>query len=78
MNKVIIVLAILLLCSCAPLKAYQNDVVIDKGIPTQGFEKINNWLYRAIDKEAGVVCWVYAYSERGGIDCMPTSDTRLD
>lgn len=32
---------------------------------------------RHIDREAGVVCWVYTAPIRGGIHCMPIEDTCL-
>jgi hypothetical protein len=32
---------------------------------------------RHVDEEAGVVCWVYTSYQRGGIDCLPISDTKL-
>lgn len=28
-------------------------------------------------KEAGVVCWVYTAPIRGGIDCIPIENTKL-
>ena len=33
---------------------------------------------RWVDEEAGVVCWVYSGFYKGGISCLPLSDTRLD
>jgi hypothetical protein len=33
---------------------------------------------RHIDTEAGVACWVYTAAYRGGIDCMPMENTKLD
>ena len=35
-------------------------------------------VFRFIDHEAGVVCWVYKGSEKGGISCLPLGETRLD
>ena len=32
-------------------------------------------VYRVVDREAAVVCYVYV---RGGLSCMPISDTQLD
>ena len=36
-----------------------------------------NSVERYIDKEAGVVCWVYTAPYRGGLDCMPLNETLL-
>ena len=35
-------------------------------------------VYRVADDEAGVVCWIYRGYEKGGIDCLPIEQTRLD
>ncbi len=35
-------------------------------------------VYRTLDEEAGVVCWVYSSIDKGGIDCMPISETKLE
>lgn len=34
--------------------------------------------YRAVDKEARVACWIYSGIDKGGIDCLPLSQTGLD
>ena len=41
-------------------------------------DRIQPGINRVIDKEAGVVCWVYKGLDRGGIDCLPISQTQLD
>lgn len=38
----------------------------------------SNRVQRHIDTEAGVACWVYTSAYRGGIDCMPMENTKLD
>jgi len=32
---------------------------------------------RHTDTEAGVVCWVFQDSHKGGISCLPLADTKL-
>ena len=32
---------------------------------------------RSIDREAGVVCWVYSNGYQDGISCLPLSETNL-
>ena len=32
---------------------------------------------RFIDRDAGVVCWVYRGYKKGGIHCLPLEQTRL-
>ena len=32
-------------------------------------------VWRVVDKEAGVVCWI---SRKGGVFCLPLSETNLD
>jgi hypothetical protein len=33
---------------------------------------------RVMDRDAGVVCWVFWAAGRGGISCLPLKDTALD
>jgi hypothetical protein len=60
----IIVLMSLCLMGCGP----EN---VDEGVELPYDVSV----YRYIDGEAGAVCWVY-YT-RGGISCLPISDTIL-
>lgn len=67
-----------------PLKAdgqivnSQLKTVLDFDINPSGYK---NGVYRFIDNEAGVVCWIYLNSvdnaDRGGISCLPINYTRL-
>jgi len=38
---------------------------------------IGNNIYRYVDNEAGVVCWIWNGYEKGGIHCLPISETKL-
>jgi len=39
----------------------------------------NGMMFRVIDKEAGVVCWMSStLDSRAGIFCLPLSETKLD
>lgn len=58
----------LLFVSCVPSENGSNSNII---------EGATN-LYREIDEDAGVVCWIYSGYQSGGIDCMPISETLLD
>lgn len=44
-----------------------------------GFNQVGGTVItRSIDREAGVVCWVYANGYQGGISCLPLSETTLE
>ena len=64
-NIITIVLIALILTGCA--QQMNEDATI----------RIDRIVYRYIDREAGVVCWIYE-NRGGGIDCMPISETLLD
>ena len=34
-------------------------------------------LIRVVDREAGVVCWVWKNTTYGGLSCLPLKDTKL-
>lgn len=40
-------------------------------------EYVYTSVQRFIDKEAGVVCYLYSSIQKGGISCLPLSDTLL-
>ena len=49
--------------------------------PSPGYEDtkdIGNMITRWQDNEAGVVCWVFVAYNKGGISCLPVSETKLD
>lgn len=50
------------------LKVGERVVVMDDGL---------RWVYRTVDEDAGVVCWVFSGPSKGGIDCMSLSETEL-
>ena len=69
MNKLLVlVMCVALLVACKSVPAKEETVVI-----------ADNWneVIRFIDEEAGVVCW-WTGSYRGGISCLPISQTKLD
>lgn len=61
-----------MLVSCAPIQRISEISRIN----SETSAIIDNKILRIIDKQAGVVCWVFSY--QGGISCLPLSDTRLD
>ena len=67
MKRVLILLLLVLVVSC-------NREVTPT--PTQG-GYIGNNIYRYVDTEARVVCWVFSSVEKGGIFCMPIGETSL-
>lgn len=63
--KISLILLVLVLVGCAPRQTIYADMVDD--IPTN----FPNGVSRFVDKEAGVVCWVYEDDYSGGISCIP-------
>jgi hypothetical protein len=66
---IVLILSVLFLTSCAPEKS-SYDVPVDIVVNNS-----TDIIYRYIDDEADVVCWVCRY--RGGISCLPISETSL-
>lgn len=56
-----------------------NTVQASWGKPNlYGYTKLSDDVYRFIDPDADVVCWVSIYGATGGgISCMPLNQTRL-
>ena len=71
--KKLLVLVVLLAVSCAPIPQEK----VGPEWTTLAGSNLTMSVYRVTDREAGVVCWLYSSIEKGGIDCMPISDTRL-
>lgn len=69
MNKFIIILLLSLsLASCAPPMTDGSGVILSNiGVYVGG------GIYRTIDRDAGVVCWVF----HDGISCLPIHETKL-
>jgi len=65
---IILVLSILFLVSCAP--EYQQNVSEQTNLTDS--------VSRFIDNEADVVCWIYRAGYKGGISCLPISETSLN
>ena len=78
LKRIVLLLAAVLLLSvsCAERQEFPSET--HEAERAADFETIANAfyhsIYRVIDKEAGVVCWLY---NKGGMDCMPISDTAL-
>ena len=57
----------------------ENEIVVQRtGTTVKIYEGSLTTVSRVEDAKAGVVCWVYSGYERGGIDCLPIEQTRLD
>jgi hypothetical protein len=67
-SRLVSAIFVLLIAGCVP--ATSPDSTLGKSIPVGSKSNV----YRYIDTEAGVACWLYT---GGGIDCMPMSDTNL-
>lgn len=72
MKKVVLLIVlVLLLASCAPSESGKNFAgYYPENCTTVGDGKT----CRIVDREAGVVCWVYF---QNGISCLPIKDTLL-
>ena len=68
---VIILLAVLFLFGCAPVYPESSEI---SGANPNGTYGVT----RYIDKDAGVVCWIYQGYYKAGMDCMLISETLLD
>lgn len=75
MNKVILALTLLaILTACGP-----DPNIVKTTSGESGREYIGSSVYRLVDTEARVVCWVYdPPSYGGGISCLPLADTALE
>jgi len=76
-NTLALVLLALLLVTCAPAVQDSESTQVMFGdfeivATTGGFGNV----YRFIDAKADVVCWIH--QTRGGISCLPLSDTALE
>ena len=75
--RIAILLLAFLLSACVAQDSNGDDPMVsgNNGIVIFGKKSAyTTWVARAIDSEAGVVCYVYT---RGGIDCLPLNETRL-
>lgn len=68
--KRFVLLFALLLFSCAPTTS--SSVTIDKTAPVFVADEV----YRVIDEQAGVVCWVFDGFRAGGISCLPYTQVK--
>ena len=65
---------VLLLATCAPETSLEGEPDPSDGVRIGK----NVWVYRVVDAEAQVACWVYSGIDKGGIDCLPLSETALE
>lgn len=94
MNRIVIVGLLLLLAliifmgagGCAPSVDGERNSVIASPVVSNTPANITKLpgasvitsVYRYVDEEAGVVCWFFNGLEKGGVGCLPISDTKLD
>lgn len=79
----VLILLLSLLVACRPPDPIENEYNVENtnSISIDDVEPLtvgippNGRIYRYIDNEANVVCWIYSY--RGGIFCLPLSETTL-
>lgn len=78
MKKIVILFLVLavLVAGCTPaaqatdLEKENLKLIVDGGL--------GRGTYRLTDEEAGVVCYVFMGYQRGGISCLPISETNLE
>jgi len=74
----LLVVVTILLIGCAPVASMPtDDSVSAQEIPAGNGGLGGNNVFRYIDEEAGVVCWIYSDGYRGGISCLPLVETNL-
>ena len=54
------------------------EVIIDNSDFTIVSTTAFGGVFRIVDDDAGVVCWIYLGGDPGGISCLPIEQTRLD
>lgn len=79
MRKILIVAILLALFGCAAPTPEEREAEAAKTgwvmvTQAQGLA----FVYRIVDEEAGVVCWVFTGPNKGGISCLPLGETGLD
>ena len=76
-NTLALVLLALLLATCAPATQEPPQETFgdfELVATTGGYGNV----WRFIDTKADVACWLILGMERGGISCLPLSDTALE
>ena len=79
-RTVLVILLVSLLMGCGPADPTdsQNGDEAHADNAVKIFSGALNDVYRVEDAEAGVICWVYNGHDKGGIDCLPIEQTRLE
>ena len=77
MKKLILIAALLTLFlgGCEVSDSADYDSL--KGCSTIQVDSLNT-IYRCIDEPANVVCYIFNGYNKGGLSCIPLSDTTLD
>jgi len=70
MKRLIIFLLALILTACSAPPPKEQ-------LKTESINDIRYNITRYVDDEAGVVCWVYGNYEKGGLSCLPLSQTSI-
>ena len=87
MNRTLLVrlVTVLTLLVAAASVGYGHGTVAESrdgarpGVQANGDDRvwISTFVFRTVDEEAGVVCYVTELPEGAGIDCVPIGQTRL-
>jgi hypothetical protein len=74
LHLLLLVLVLVVVAGCTPRKGERED--LPRGIQISA----NPNVYRMVDEEAGIACWVYSHRRvsEAGISCLPLSETTLD
>jgi hypothetical protein len=73
-HKTTLAILLLALVACAALTTEMEITQLPVAKPSG--TRIT--VYRIVDEEAGVACWVFVGYHKGGISCLPLNETRLD
>ena len=77
--KTVLLLAIIILVAAGTwvsLEAiYSRSVVV--GVRAEPINRFPTGITRYVDEPAGVVCWVFIQEGKGGISCLPISETKM-
>ena len=79
MKKLILIVALLTLFFCMYFFEVSDSTDSDsmEGCITIQVDSLNT-IYRCIDEPANVVCYIFNGYNKGGLSCIPLSDTTLD
>ena len=77
--RLLLILAVLVVTGgCAPMRPVrQEEIGGEDLILVYGGQGFND-IFRFVDRDARVVCWLWRGELKGGIYCLPLSETSLD